>query len=125
MVEEEIALSRDHMLDLSPKDVLESSMTDSRFRHDAANYQWDVDGVRRDAMFLDSPFGPIRYRGKYGLPVQGPSPRALREALALIEKGLTGRHVIDRDLVITIDGLEEHDRVSMLEGPGVGIDEVS
>ena len=99
-------------------------MAHSGFRRDAANFQWDVQGVRRDVEFLDSPFR-VQYVGKYGLPVHGPSARALKTTLALIEKGQTGRHVIDDNLVITVHGLEDGDRVSMLEGPGVGREDES
>lgn len=95
-------------------------MKDPRFRDDVSDFQFDVAGVREHVHYLDSPFGPITFTGKYGLPVKGPSERAFRRALELIEDGLTGRHVIDNDLVITVDGLAEGDRVSLLEGPGIG-----
>lgn len=94
-------------------------MSKSGFRHDAANYQWDVQSVRREVQYRDDGI-KLTYRGRYGLPVPGPSERALREALALIEQGFVGRRVVSRDLVITVHGLEDRDTVSLLEGPGVG-----
>lgn len=98
-------------------------MQDSEFRRDVANFQWTVADVKEQAAALDSPFGPIGYRDRWGLPTRGPSPRALRAAKALIEDGSIGRHVVDRDLVVSIDGLGDRDRVSLLEGPNVGDDE--
>lgn len=95
-------------------------MKDPRFRDDVADFQWTVAQVKQDAFYLDRPFVTLTYKGRYGLPTRGPSANALREAAALIERGLIGRHVIDSDLVITIDGLGDRDRVSILEGSEVG-----
>ncbi len=91
-----------------------------QFRSDWATYVWDVKGVREQADLLDHPFIKVSYTGKYGMPIKGPSAFALRTALDLIEAGRTGQTIVSDVLVITIEGLEDPDNVSMLEGPGVG-----
>ncbi len=91
-----------------------------RFRSDWAQHEWDVKGVREQVALLDHPFIKISYSGKHGIPVKGPSAFAPRKALELVEDEAIGQTIVSEDLVITIEGLADRDRVSMLEGPGVG-----
>lgn len=90
------------------------------FREDWTQHVWDVRGIREQVDLLDAPHINVSYTGKYGLPARGPSAKALREALALVEASKIGQTIVDEDLVVTIEGLHERDSVRMLEGPGAG-----
>lgn len=91
-----------------------------QFRDDWAEHGWDVKGIREQVGYLDHPFIRVSYTGKYGLPVKGPSEFAFRKALELIDAGQTGQHIVNDNLVITIEGLDEGSTVRMLEGSGAG-----
>lgn len=90
------------------------------FRDDWAEFIWEVENVREQVHWLDHPFIKVRYTGRHGAPTRGPSPRALRTALELVEEEFKGRRIVSNDLVITVEGLGPRDTVRMLEGPGVG-----
>lgn len=94
----------------------------SGFRHDCATYGMTVAQLREHRQWAEQPFINVRHTGKYGQPMKWASKEAEREAMELVEAGKTGRHVISRDCVIDVLGIDDQDTVNIHEGPRIADD---